>query len=275
VDLLQKLIHILKIMQIHGDFEQLDRVSRRSCRYDKCISRQSSSLSVRREAVRAALPFGQLDEALPSSRNDFCSAVGEVIDNSLEAGANVIKVRTFTCMKKIGKNTRNVEVIERVAIGDDGEGMDHDVLHRALQLGYSTRYNSRKGLGRFGVGAKLGGISQVKRIEDYSRQSDETPWRFTFIDLDEIKNGMDEIPTPEPAELPADCSDLVGADHGTLVVWSKADHLQERETGGARPAKRLEEDLVSYISRTFRKFLDGGKEVWVNDLRVQPTTHCI
>ena len=38
-----------------------------------------------------------------------------------------------------------------------------------------------------------------------------------------------------PAELPEDCIDLVGPDRGTLVVWSKADRLQERETGGARP----------------------------------------
>jgi hypothetical protein len=83
--------------------------------------------------------------------------VDEVIDNSLEAGANAVKVRTFTSEKKVGKNTNATEVIERVAIGDDGEGMDSTVLHHALQMGYSSRYNSRIGTTsrRFGVLPRL------------------------------------------------------------------------------------------------------------------------
>src|SRR5689334_1692973 len=95
------------------------------------------------------VPVVKADTAMTSLRasgHDFNSAVGEVIDNSLEAGANAVRIRTFTSKKKIGANTKTTDVIERVAIGDDGEGMvggDHGVLHRCLQLGYSTRYNSR------------------------------------------------------------------------------------------------------------------------------------
>jgi hypothetical protein len=43
--------------------------------------------------------------------------------------------------------------------------MNRRTLHNALKLGYSTRYDDRKGMGRFGVGAKMGGISQAKRID--------------------------------------------------------------------------------------------------------------
>jgi histidine kinase/DNA gyrase B/HSP90-like ATPase len=186
------------------------------------------------------MPVVKVDTAMTSLRasgHDFNSAVGEVVDNSLEAGANVVQIRTFTAKKKIGNSAKAVEVIDRVAIGDDGEGMeggDHGVLHRCLQMGYSTRYNSRLGLGRFGVGAKLAGISQAKKIEVYSRQSADSPRHYTFIDLREIEAGKNAIPVPVEAELPEDCRDLVGPDHGTLVVWSDADKLQERETGGAR-----------------------------------------
>jgi hypothetical protein len=208
--------------------------------------------------------------SLRSSGHDFNSAIGEVTDNSLEAGANVIKIRTFTTKKKIGTNTRATEVIERVAIGDDGEGMTCEVLHKCLQLGYSTRYDSRLGLGRFGVGAKLAGISQAKRIDVYTRRSADDPWLYTYIDLRKIENGEDKIPAPVEAELPQDCADLVGLDHGTLVVWSEADRLQERETGKAREAGSLEQSLIAYAGRTFRKFIDGGKQIWVNDLRVLP-----
>jgi len=36
--------------------------------------------------------------------------------------------------------------------------MSRDILRESLVLGYSTRYNSRNGMGRFGVGATLAGI---------------------------------------------------------------------------------------------------------------------
>jgi hypothetical protein len=228
------------------------------------------------ETETAGVPVVKADTAMTSLRasgHDFNSAVGEVVDNSLEAGANTIRIRTFTSKKKIGSNTKATEVIDRVAIGDDGEGMeggDHGVQHRCLQLGYSTRYNSRVGMGRFGVGAKLAGISQAKRIEVYSRRSADEPWLFTFIDLREIEAGKNTIPIPVEAELPEDCRDLVGPDRGTLIVWSDTDKLQEKETGGGRQASNLEASLIAFVARTYRKFLDGGKRILVNEALVLP-----
>src|SRR5262245_14477298 len=92
--------------------------------------------------------------SLRSSGHDYRSAVGEVVDNSLQAESHNIRVRVFTTKKKIGKNTKATEVVERIAIGDDGTGMDRATLHNSLRLGYSSRYDDRKGMGRFGVGAK-------------------------------------------------------------------------------------------------------------------------
>ena len=126
--------------------------------------------------------------SLRSSGHDYMSAVGEVVDNSLQANARHVRVRLFTTKKKIGKNAKATEVVERLAVGDDGDGMDVATLHNALKLGYSSRYNDRSGIGRFGVGAKLGGISHAKRIELYSRQDAKAPWLRTYIDLDEIEN---------------------------------------------------------------------------------------
>ena len=214
------------------------------------------------------------DKALTSLRasgHDYRSAVGEVFDNSLQAGANNIRLQLFTEKRVVGKNKNRTEVVERLAVGDDGDGMDANVLHHALQLGYSTRYNDRTGMGRFGVGAKLGGISQARRIELYSRQSSASPWLYTYIDLDEIHVGsMRTIPVPTIAVLPGELAHLVGPEHGTLVVWSKADRLAERDSGGARQAQTVESDLVSYTARTFRKFLDGGKNLYVNGTLVKP-----
>jgi hypothetical protein len=196
--------------------------------------------------------------SLRSSGHDYCSAIGEVIDNSLQAGSNAVRVRVFTSKKKIGSNSKATEVVERLAVGDDGEGMDATILQLSLKLGYSSRYNDRKGMGRFGVGAKLGGISQARRIDVYSRRTKKDDWLHTYIDLDEIEQGkMRHIPVPEQVDPPKDCADLI-ADKGTLVVWSKTDRLEENESGGGRRADTVRTDIVRYVARTFRKFLDKG-----------------
>jgi hypothetical protein len=221
-----------------------------------------------------AVPLVLADRALTSLRasgHDYKSAAGEVFDNSLQANANNLKLRLFTEKKVLGKNTKKTEVVERVAMGDDGIGMSKEILHHSLMLGYSSRYDDRTGMGRFGVGAKLGGISQGRRIELYSRQSANEPWLYTYIDLGEIHNGtMNYIPEPSPSQLPEDCADLVGTEHGTLVIWSKTDRLAERDSGGARQATTVESELMNYTARTFRKFLDGGIEIQINGKRVRP-----
>jgi hypothetical protein len=235
---------------------------------------QTRQSAVRRGRETAQVDLILADKALNSLRasgHDCCSAVGEVFDNSLQANANTIRLRIFTEKRAVGKNIRKTEVVERIAIGDDGTGMDAEVLQRALQLGYSTRYNDRSGMGRFGVGAKLAGISQALRIELYSRQRADQPWLFTYIDLTEIRDGsMTHIPVPSPTPLPPDFANLVGEEHGTLVVWSKTDRLAERDGGKAREASAVETELVKYTARTFRKFLDGGIAIHINDTKVRP-----
>ncbi len=208
--------------------------------------------------------------SLRSSGHDYCSAVGEVIDNSLQADANNIRCRVFTEKRKVGENKRATEVVSMVAVGDDGNGMDRGTLHKSLMLGYSTRYDDRKGMGRFGVGAKMGGISQARRIDIYSRQSADAPWLHTYIDLDEIKNGeMKYIPSPDQAQLPEGCADLVG-EKGTLVLWSKTDRLEETEAGGGRRADTVRTDVVQYIARTFRRFLDSGRNIEFDGAKIFP-----
>lgn len=208
--------------------------------------------------------------SLRASGHDYCSAVGEVFDNSIQANANAIRLRFFTEKRAIGDNKRRTEVVDRLAVGDDGDGMDRNCLHHALQMGFSTRYDDRTGMGRFGVGAKLAGISVARRLEIWSRRKDGDSWLYTYIDLDEIHGGeMQLIPEPVQKDLPADCADLVGA-RGTLVVWSKTDRLAVRETGKAQQASTVETELIQYTARTFRKFLDAGIQIHIGTILVKP-----
>lgn len=108
--------------------------------------------------------------ALDSMRNsdfDVYSAYGEVLDNSIQADATEIRVLIDYKPALAGQKQ---EPIQFVAFGDNGAGMGEEVLHRCLQLGYSTRYNDRAGIGRFGVGATLAAINQCQKIVSTAEQ---------------------------------------------------------------------------------------------------------
>ena len=77
---------------------------------------------------------------------DCYSAYAEAIDNSIQANATEVNIR-FDTEKRRG----NYEHIKSIAFIDDGDGMDQDLIHNCLVLGYSSRFNDRSGIGRFGV----------------------------------------------------------------------------------------------------------------------------
>ncbi|HEY2933109.1 MAG TPA: ATP-binding protein [Acidobacteriota bacterium] len=226
------------------------------------------------------VPLIRVDKALNSLRSSgytLEAAIGEPLDNAFEAGANEIRVRLIETLQTIqkGKKSESLTVVDKIAISDDGIGMPADVLQRCLVLGESTRYNSRKGMGRFGVGGTLGAISQCRRVEVYSRDNSSGPFLYTYIDLDEIAEGtLTQMITPEARDLPAEFADLPNSKtSGTLVVWSKCDRLSVAPQASSRKAlkakdvrtiDRVQTDLIKWVARTYRYFLAGGRVIEVN-----------
>lgn len=187
---------------------------------------------------------------------DVYSAYGEVLDNSIEAEASNVKIKLSTSLdRNRGKNFLN---INSVAFGDDGTGMDDTTLHHCLQLGYSSRYGSRKGIGRFGVGMTKGAISQCKKIEVYSKQENANEWSYTYFDIDDIANsGEAVIPLPVHQKVPPELLNLLNPKKGTLVIWSKIDRQD-------RSANEIIEESKIWIGRTFRKFIFKGKKFYID-----------
>ena len=225
-------------------------------------------------ATTEEVPLIKVDTALESLRSagyGTPAAVGETIDNALEAGANNVRVQLVNAVRKVGKRAKEVSVVEEIAIGDDGSGMTEDVLMRSLVLGFSTRYDSRTGMGRFGVGATLGGISQARRITIYSRASTKLPYLMSYIDLDEIKaETQKHMPKPEVATIPDRYRALVGPDTGTLVVWSKCDRIAEGEDGTVTKIEDVKSQLRAWVSRTYRMFLDAGRKILIDGQSIEP-----
>jgi hypothetical protein len=197
-------------------------------------------------------------DSLRNSDFDAVSAYGEVVDNAIEANAKNICIRSF---QKEGK--RGYCRFERLAFADDGEGMDEGTLGNCMTIGWSSRYNSRDGIGRFGVGMTMAAIHECKRVEAYSKCKGGD-WLYTFLDLDDISAGeMDEIPAPSKKRLPNDLADLVAGDSGTIIVWSKYDRQNDN-------ASKMLEEARTWMGRTYRYFIwDKNVTIKIDDNEVK------
>ncbi|MFF4197469.1 ATP-binding protein [Nonomuraea sp. NPDC001831] len=207
----------------------------------------------------------QIDAALRSMRDsgfDLTAAAGEPIDNSIEAGANRIQVLT-----KYGPNNKS---IEEIAFADNGRGINPNILAKALSVGFSTRYGERGGLGRFGMGLKLAGLSLGERLEVYTKQAGDPTVRHAYVDLEKVGNKEQTyIEAHEVEGWPAEYADVMcerdgtPVASGTLVLFGKIDRL----TGGGRYGTSLKDkldELRTFIARAYRSFLDKGLIIELN-----------
>ena len=188
-----------------------------------------------------------------SGYTDVASAVAELVDNAIEAAATRVRI-TVDCESHTG--------LPRLSVNDNGEGMTKTVLRTAVQFGGSSRFGSRQGTGRYGMGLPNSSVSQAKRLDVYAWRHRRT-WH-TYLDVDEIRSGrLATVPEPQPATLPADTCPIESAS-GTLVIWTKCDRLRPQQP--ASVAKRIR----AGIGRLFRRSIWDGVRIEVNGDDVRP-----
>ena len=215
----------------------------------------------------------EVDKAIQSMRDsgfDLATAVGEIVDNSYEARSTMIRIRTFedeTVIPNSNKRKKNkpTKIIDRIAFADNGIGIEYETLPKVLKLGFSTRYNQREGLGRFGVGMKLAAISQAKRIDIYTQSQGSKEFYHAYLDLDLISDGIQTQIEAEKVEgYPSEYADLMkhpktdeAFESGTLVIWSKVDRLIDGGKYGSAIKERMQ-NLVKFLGRAYRRYIDKG-----------------
>ncbi len=197
--------------------------------------------------------------------NDYSveNGLGEIVDNAVEAGAREIRIDFEKKSVKLGK--RQVEEIVSIAVADNGVGMGEDIISKCLKLGCSMREhkNGRMGIGKFGVGMTLGGISLARKIEVYSRDDETRDFLYTYIDLDEIKAGKTIISTPIMKEIPDAYKDFYEGNTGTLVVLSNCDRMDG--TGRRIDPNEFNGLIANYLGRTYRKFIETGLKIYLDN----------
>ena len=236
-------------------------------------------------------PLIRPDTALESLRDagySLTDAIGEIVDNSIQGSAR--SVRLDWKLEEVSRGPRSKRTkmeVRSLAVADDGAGIPEDILARTLTLGFSTRYNDRTGIGRYGVGFKLATISQCRRLEIYTRpaflhamvdeENDEWTPRdpnvgghvfSSYLDLDEIASGgqtayevRDDVPIPEEyAEMMMDSDGQPTT--GTLIVWKKLDRVNEQGAFSETVGERLR-PLEYFLRRAYRYYIDGGLDIYV------------
>jgi len=199
----------------------------------------------------------------------FVDAVAEMIDNSIEAGANFIQVGvTFN-----GDDSY-------LLVMDNGRGMTSLEIQEAMKFG-STRKYDRYDLGRFGLGLKTASLSQCDELIVSSRQGlqrariNSFMWSMNHIN----KSDRWEILKVQSDVLPPEVLSHLGNTVGTAVCWRKLSRLMGYRwpTGkhAEREAKRIVSDLRMGLGATFHRFLSGevvGKRIgiFVNGEPVEP-----
>jgi len=148
------------------------------------------------------------------------SAVAELIDNAFEARATKVEV---SILEANLDGTRQLTV----AVKDNGCGMPPSVLRLALQFGGSTRFNSRDGVGRYGMGLPNSSLSQARRLDVYSWTNPARVY-WSYLDVDQIAAGkLTSVPKPvcaAKAERPS-----IDSLSGTIVRWSRCDRLNHKK----------------------------------------------
>ena len=193
--------------------------------------------------------------------NDYSveNGLGEIVDNAVEAGANEVRVDLKRKTRKYGK--KQIEEVEQISVADNGCGMPEKILANCLTLGCSMREkkNGKLGIGKFGVGMTLGGISLARKIEVYSRCDINHKFLYTYIDLDEIKNGRKIISAPVEKNIPSEYNEFYDGHSGTIVLLTNCDRMDG--TGKRTDANEFNGIISNYLGRTYRKFIEGGLNI--------------
>lgn len=179
------------------------------------------------------------------------TAISDIIDNSITAGARRVQIITETLSDE-----------PHIAIVDDGEGMTEDELIAAMRPGSRNPLATRDepDLGRFGLGLKSASFSQCRRLTVVSRKAGKTS--AAIWDLDDVAERNEWA-----VQLPDDISGVPEIDQlgsaGTLVLWQKLDRL----TGGYshNAAKRAEvinrriAETERHLRLVFHRFMEDAK----------------
>jgi len=201
---------------------------------------------------------------------EFIDAVADIVDNSVEAQATVIKIT----LQFNGEDSYLV-------IADNGLGMAPKEIQEALRFGSNRSYDDSDDLGRYGLGLKTASLSQCERLTVSARRGEERVRINSYCwDLDHIEStNRWEILKVESEDLREEVRKHLKDTTGTVVTWERLGRLLGYRYPSGEYARKqaalMVESLNTHLGMVFHRFLAGevtGKRIaiYLNDTRVSP-----
>jgi hypothetical protein len=181
---------------------------------------------------------------------DFPSAVADLVDNSLAAGASRVEIE----IEFAGAESR-------VLIADDGCGMTANGLAEALRFG-SRRVYVHGDLGRYGLGLKTASLSQCRTLTIASRRPSSNRTSIRQLDLDLIAEWDDWlIIDPGRTATTERSLELLNLGFNTVVAWDNLDRVLPGKRPDGGWVKRRFENLIrrtsEHLGMVFHRFIEG------------------
>lgn len=194
---------------------------------------------------------GAMLEALRSVGYSIETAIADLIDNSISAGARNVWLTFFWA----GEDSH-------IQILDDGAGMSESELSEAMRPGSSDPLEERQpaDLGRFGLGLKTASFSQARRLTVGSRK-ENGHLAIRRWDLDHVRaqNDWQLLKSPAPGASQY-LRPLESLPSGTLVLWEQMDRVVGNASVSDRHALNRFNDMINrvenHLAMVFHRFLE-------------------
>jgi hypothetical protein len=192
-----------------------------------------------------AVPDPQLMESMRAVGYTLETAVADIIDNSITAGGDRVDVR-FTVIPQ-----------PRIAIVDNGSGMDQETLRQSMRLASRPPSLGRQpyDLGRFGLGLKTASLSQARSLTVVTKQSHTL--QAVRWDLDHLAKthmwSLQVLDHTEVHSLPW-IESLDSHKSGTMVLWEKLDQLHAAPELVESQLDELMKRVRDHLGLVFHRF---------------------
>lgn len=210
--------------------------------------------------VEKSFPAKALITGLRSIGYSFPSAVADIIDNSISAGANLIKIFS----DPLASNPY-------FAVLDNGHGMSDYELDNAMLPGSdrSKVVDSDIELGRFGLGLKSASLSQCRVFTVATKQNNHVIAMSFDLDLIESTNKLmlKILNDVEIKDLPK-IDELLILESGTLVIWQNFDKISALTKNFENTFRRYVDDAENHVSLVFHRFYNDIA-IYFNDRRIE------
>ncbi|MCC6929815.1 MAG: ATP-binding protein [Gemmatimonadaceae bacterium] len=207
-------------------------------------------------------PASALMQSIRGVGYDAKTAVADLIDNSIAAGASTVWLE----FRWDGRDST-------VTLLDDGRGMAPEELDRAMTLGSRSPLEQRAAsdLGRFGLGLKTASLSQCARLLVASKAAQcdvhTRVWDLALVHRTDQWLVEDRSEGSEGELL----RPLDAMNSGTVVVWRLLDRLVgdvcTDDSRARLDFQRTSREVEAHLGMVFHRFIEGMRpklRIYVN-----------